>query len=255
MKCAAFSLVLVMACSAFTPIARANEYASDPFDPAIARNAWVMIGTAEKQNNIPTGLLHAMSLVETGQGMKGWMLPWPYTVGVNGTGKKEFKGATEAILQLRRWQSLGFTRFNLSINGKTQSNIKAAAAEASLFTTGIGLVFISLEGKNFARRFNSAPEAEAFLLRLFGSGYKNVDVGMMQINWRVHSSHFANVREALDPTRNLAYAVQYLLTHRQTRDWWGSVGRYHSGTALYANRYVRNVYSMYMRIHRANNNA
>lgn len=233
----------------------ANDYASDPFDPAIARNAWLMIGNAEKQNNIPSGLLHAMSLVETGQGISGWMMPWPYTVGINGTGKKDFKSAPEALLQLQRWRALGFTRFNVSLNAKAHTNMKAPAAEALLQAAGTGLVFVRIEGRNFARRFNNAAEAEAFLQRLFAHGYRNVDVGMMQINWRVHSQHFRSVREALEPTRNLAYAVQYLLEHRQTRDWWGSVGRYHSGTALYANRYVRNVYSMYMRIHRANNNA
>jgi hypothetical protein len=247
--------VAVAGLSLLQPLAHANDYANDPFDPAIARSAWLMIGSAEKQNNIPQGLLHAMSLVETGQGISGWMMPWPYTVGINGTGKKDFKSATEALLQLQHWRALGFARFNLSINAKSLTNIKGAAAESALMAAGTGFTYVRLEGRNFARRFNNATEAEAFLLRLFAAGYRNVDVGMMQINWRVHSQHFRSVREALEPTRNLAYAVQYLLTHRQTRDWWGSVGRYHSGTALYANRYVRNVYSMYMRIHRANNNA
>jgi len=235
-------------------VGRATDYAADPFDPAIARNAWLMIGEAEKNNGIPAGLLHAMSLVETGQGISGWMLPWPYTVGINGTGKKNFRTATEALAQFNTWRFLGFSRFNLSLNGRSQTNIQAAEVQKQLLALGPNIVFITLEGRNFARRFNNVNEAEGFLLRLFAQGYRNVDVGMMQINWRVHSAHFTNVRAALEPTRNLEYAVSYLLGHRQTRDWWGSVGRYHSGTAFYANRYVRNVYGMYMRIHRANHN-
>jgi hypothetical protein len=199
--------------------------------------------------------LHAMSLVETGQGIRGWMLPWPYTVGINGTGKKTFRNATEAARQLSSWRALGFVRFNVSVNGRSRSNVKTADALAALVQSGTGYSFITLEGRNFARRFNSAAETELFLTRLFAQGYNNVDIGMMQVNWRVHGKKFSSLRAALTPTSNLQYAVNYLLTHRQTRDWWGSVGRYHSGTAVYANRYIRNVYGMYMRIHKANNNA
>ena len=234
---------------------RASDYATDPFDPAVARDAWLMISRAEQDYQIPSGLLHAMSLVETGQGIKGWMLPWPYTVGINGTGKQSFRNGSAALNQLVAWQKLGFVRFNLSINGRATDNIKGADAAAKLAALGGGFGFVTLEGRNFARRFNNEAETEAFLNRLFAQGYRNVDVGMMQINWRVHGKHFGNVRAALNPTRNLQYAVNYLLTHRQTRDWWGSVGRYHSGTAYYAKRYIKNVYAMYMRIHRANNNA
>lgn len=235
---------------------RANEdYSRDPFDPAVARDAWLMISAAEKQYQIPSGLLHAMSLVETGQGVRGWMLPWPYTVGINGTGQKSFRSPSAALSQLNSWRSLGFVRFNLSINGRSASNLKTADVTAKLQALGGDFAFITLEGRNFARRFQDAASAETFLRSLFARGYRNVDIGMLQINWKVHRKHFRSVAEVLAPENNLRYAVSYLLNHRQTRDWWGSVGRYHSGTAFYANRYVRNVYSMYMRIHRFNNNA
>lgn len=247
-------MVLLLALGLGLPV-HANDYASDPFDPAVARDAWLMISRAEQQYQIPSGLLHAMSLVETGQGMKGWMLPWPYTVGVNGTGVKSFRGATEAYAQYKLWRSLGFVRFNLGLNGRTYSNLKGTDVAPRLAALGPNFAFITLEGRNFARRFNDEVETEAFLNRLFAQGYKNVDIGMMQVNWKVHGKKFESVKAALTPTRNLQYAVQYLLEHRQTRDWWGSVGRYHSGTAYYARRYIKNVYAMYMRIHRANNNA
>ena len=46
-----------------------NEYANDPFDPEIARDSWLLIGQTEQAYGVPAGLLHAMSLVETGQGL------------------------------------------------------------------------------------------------------------------------------------------------------------------------------------------
>jgi hypothetical protein len=250
-----WSLVLcLLALLPWAPV-QANDYAKDPFDPAVARDAWLMIAQAERQNQIPPGLLHAMSLVETGQGIRGWMLPWPYTVGINGTGKKTYRSALDAGRQINSWRGLGFVRFNVSVNGRNHSNIKTAEALATLAPVGTGMAFITVEGRNFARRFDSETATEVFLTRLFAQGYNNVDIGMMQVNWRVHGKRFSSLRAALNPTNNLQYAVNYLLTHRQTRDWWGSVGRYHSGTAVYANRYIRNVYGMYMRIHKANNNA
>lgn len=224
------------------------DYENDPFDPVIARDAWVLISQAERQNNIPAGLLHAMSLVETGKGIRGWVLPWPYTLCINATGVKTYANKNEAMAAFTRFRSLGFVRFNVRGPGTSLSKANGLQTATALGSMAAGPV--TLEGLAFSRRFNNANETMAYLDRLFAQGYRNVDVGMMQINWRVHGHRFSNVREALEPTNNLRYAVSYLLEHRQTRDWWGSVGRYHSGTSVYANRYIRNVYAMYLRIHR-----
>ena len=231
------------------PVQASAEYENDPFDPVIARDAWLLIAQAERANNIPAGLLHAMSLVETGQGIRGWVLPWPYTVGVNGTGVQRYTSREEALKGFTRYRTLGFVRFNLTGPGTRLNKAKSLDVATALGKMPENAA-ITLEGINFGRRFNSVNEAEAFLNRMFNSGYRNIDVGMMQINWRVHGNRFANVRQALEPTNNLNYAVRYLLEHRQTRDWWGSVGRYHSGTSVYANRYIKSVYNMYLRIHR-----
>lgn len=245
-----YRLALVaLALPLLAPVAARADYESDPFDPVIARDAWVLISQAERANGIPAGLLHAMSLVETGQGIRGWVLPWPYTVGVNGTGVQKFTSREETLAAFTRYRTLGFVRFNLRGPGGSLTKAKALDVAKTLGAMPAIGAFM-LEGVNFARRFNNATEAETFLNRMFAAGYRNMDVGMMQVNWKVHGSKFRNVREALEPTNNLGYAVRYLLEHRQTRDWWGSVGRYHSGTRTYANRYIRNVYNMYLRIHR-----
>lgn len=225
------------------------QYESDPFDPLVARDAWYLISRAEQANQIPAGLLHAMSLVETGQGMRGWVLPWPYTIGVNGTGTQSFGTTAQAQSALQRFRSLGFARFTVRAGGTTLTQVKAEQA-AALLAAQPQFAAISLEGHNFARRFANASAAETFVGRMLASGYRNMDVGMMQINWRVHSGHFRSVAQAIEPNANVAYAVRYLLEHRQTRDWWGSVGRYHSATRTFASKYVNRVYSMYRRIHR-----
>lgn len=252
-RCALACLVLL---GVFLGVAQAqdSDYSSDPFDPIIARDAWVLISRAEANHRIPPGLLHAISLVETGKGIRGWVLPWPYTVGVNGTGSQSFSTPQAAAQGLARWKNLGFVRFDIRAPGVARSNLTAS----NVITVLQGLSPVApvvMEGRNYGRRFNSATEAESFANRMIAAGYRNIDVGMMQINWKVHGRHFANVAEALEPTQNLAYAVRYLLENRQTRDWWGSVGRYHSGTARYANRYIRNVYTMYLRIHRVKTTA
>lgn len=248
-----FRVLLVCACVGAALVAQPAraDYDNDPFDPRVARDAWLLIAQAERANGIPAGLLHAMSLVETGKGIRGWVLPWPYTVGVNGTGVQRFATREEALAAFTRYRNLGFVRFNVSGSGVRLSRATPVETAAALGKIPAGSP-VTLEGINFGRRFNSEKEAAVFLRRMFSMGYRNVDVGMMQINWRVHSQHFASIEQALNPDTNLNYAVRYLLEHRQTRDWWGSVGRYHSGTSHYANKYIRNVYNMYLRIHRVN---
>lgn len=244
--CAVLLTGLVFAC----PNQAMADYENDPFDPVVARDAWVLIAQAERANGIPAGLLHAMSLVETGKGIRGWVLPWPYTLCINSTGTKTYASKEAAMADFTRFRSLGFVRFN--VRGPGQSLSKATGLQTATALGAMGAGPVTLEGLTFSRRFNNADETVAFVNRLFAQGYRNVDIGMMQINWRVHGHKFSSVRQALEPTNNVAYAVKYLLEHRQTRDWWGSVGRYHSGTSTYANRYIRNVYAMYLRIHRVN---
>lgn len=243
-------LPLVLLCLVLgTPGHAQSEYASDPFDPEVAKDAWTLISNAEKAYDIPPGLLHAMSLVETGQGVRGWVLPWPYTVGVNSPGSHSYAGRAAAVAAYSKWRNLGFVRFDIRAPGVVKYNVSAKDAQAVLLSLSESAPVV-MEARNFGRRFKSADEATAFATRMIVSGYNNLDLGMMQVNWKVHGKHFSSVRSAFTPTHNLQYAVSYLLQHRQTRDWWGSVGRYHSGTAKFANKYIKNVYSMYLRIHR-----
>lgn len=223
------------------------EYESDPFNAAIARESWSLIGRTEQMNGIPLGLLHAMSLTETGQGVAGWMMPWPYTVGVNSPGKKDYLKLQHALNDLAWYRKMGFTRYDVSVDGRARSGVRESEATA-LFNASPAAGLYSIKPQPFGRRFGSAAEARAFVDKMFAFGHKNLDLGLMQINWKVHGNHFGSVNDLFNPVINVNYAASYLLEHRQTRDWWGAVGRYHSGTPYYAKRYVTTVYKWYKRV-------
>ncbi|HEX2859127.1 MAG TPA: transglycosylase SLT domain-containing protein [Alphaproteobacteria bacterium] len=247
--CQTLLLGAFAACGAVFGV-HAQDYSSDPYKPNVAYDSWVRISQAEHAYSIPPGLLHAISLVETGQGIGGYVLPWPYTVGVNSPGSDSYLKPEYVLNRLAQLKKMGFVRFDISADGSARSNVNYADALAFLATHTNNRSY-SLQARPFGRRFNNVDEAEGFVYRMFAMGHRNLDIGLMQINWPVHNRHFASVRQALDPQVNLRYAVTYLLTHR-TADWWGAVGRYHSGTPKYAKPYILNVWNMYQRIHRLN---
>ena len=215
----------------------------------VAMEAWQALHDVEAENGIPHGLLHSISLVETGQGLEGQILPWPYTVNVNTTAAK--KDAPFAnLLNLHHMQGLGFVKFNVTMgDGKKYERISAKDAEALLKRASEDKA-VSLQGSVFSKRFNNKWAAVFFVNRMISAGYDSIDIGLMQINWRYHHKAFENVAEAFDPYKNARYAVSYLLEHRRDNDWWGSVGRYHSKTPKYATKYVKNVWAMYQKVHR-----
>jgi hypothetical protein len=216
-------------------------------DEDVARNAWVAIAKLEQQHGIPKGLLHAISLAETGKGVNGKIMPWPYTVGVNSPGFIKAKDTTAAQATIHKYAAMGFTRFDVKVSGETKRRLNQTSASRAIYTSGAS--GIQVRPVNFAERFQTSAQASKFIKGFLTAGYTNLDVGLMQINWKYHGQEFASVEHALDPYQNANYAVSYLEKHKQTRDWWASVGRYHSGTPQYAEKYVRRVYAMYKKLH------
>lgn len=224
---------------------------ADYYDARIGKEAWNMIGQVEYREGLPLGLLHAMSLAETGMGQSGQLLPWPYTVGINRSPVHEYATLSAGRAELQRLVSLGFSKFDLTVNGRRLTAANRTMCE--LYLAGSNDVArVKIQGVNYARRFSGKDSAVAFANKMIAGGHDNLDLGLMQINWRVHRKHFRSVEEVFDMNRNLSYAVSYLREHRETRDWWGSVGRYHSGTPYYARNYIKSVWGMYQRVHRLN---
>ncbi|MSP66688.1 MAG: murein transglycosylase [Alphaproteobacteria bacterium] len=88
---------------------------------------------------------------------------------------------------------------------------------------------INAEGDG--KYFPSKREAVAFARGLQKRGVASVDVGCMQISLRHHKDAFADLDQAFDPTANVGYAAQFLVSlYEETRSWSQAVAFYHSRT-------------------------
>lgn len=61
-------------------------------------------------------------------------------------------------------------------------------------------------------------------------GYKLIDLGCMQINYRYHGEKFTSVDQMLNPRANVDYAARFLSQlHKKHETWTMAVARYHAG--------------------------
>lgn len=101
-------------------------------------------------------------------------------------------------------------------------------------------VFRTKQGPRF---FETRPEAEAALREALKIS-RNIDIGMMQINFHYHPHH--NPMDLLDPYHNLKAAAKYLKnTMSTTDDPILGVGRYHSWTEERSRWYGERVWQIY----------
>lgn len=120
-----------------------------------------------------------------------------------------------------------------------------AKVESGRWRPSHGAVFawpwtVSAEGKG--RFLPSRAAAIALVRDLKARGIRNIDVGCMQVNLKYHPKAFADLEEAFDPARNVAYAAGYLGRLRaRAGSWTRAIGRYHSTTPRLSNRYRRKV--------------
>ncbi len=97
---------------------------------------------------------------------------------------------------------------------------------------------LGLPGRNGAEWFDTQDETVARLEELIAQGEQNIDVGLMQLNWRWHKERFDGPAEAVDPYRNVAVATEILKEHwLETNDLWRAIGLYHSRTPDLAESY------------------
>jgi len=61
-------------------------------------------------------------------------------------------------------------------------------------------------------------------------GYKLIDLGCMQINYRYHGEKFTSAEQMFDPRANVDYAARFLSQlHKRHETWTMAVARYHAG--------------------------
>lgn len=88
----------------------------------------------------------------------------------------------------------------------------------------------------------SKSEAATIASEKIKQGVTNIDIGVMQLNWRWHGNQFANVEEMLDVSVNVGYAAKLLRDlYKQHNDWHKAVRYYHSATGEHHRKYSRKV--------------
>lgn len=87
--------------------------------------------------------------------------------------------------------------------------------------------------------FDSRAEAIAYAKGRLNAGYRNVDLGCFQINYRWHAQEFVSIDAMMDPVRNADYAARLLAGHKTRLGAWDlAAGAYHSATPHHARRYI-----------------
>ncbi|MEW8046506.1 MAG: lytic transglycosylase domain-containing protein [Candidatus Thiodiazotropha sp.] len=91
--------------------------------------------------------------------------------------------------------------------------------------------------------FESREELYRFAQSIIKRGYKSIDIGPGQVNWRWNGERFSSLWDATDPYTNLRVAAAILIEHfAYTGSWPEAVGRYHSPSNPHrALRYAKGV--------------
>lgn len=106
---------------------------------------------------------------------------------------------------------------------------------------------IHVNGKGYY--LNSKRAAIEAVRKFRKQGFKNIDVGCMQINLYHHPHAFQSLEEAFDPQLNIAYAAKYLKKLRnQYGNWKKAVEHYHSATPIYGHPYRQRVLTSWKKL-------
>lgn len=88
----------------------------------------------------------------------------------------------------------------------------------------------------------SMSQAHGILEDKLNAGLTNIDVGVMQLNYRWHGGEFDSLEEMLIPERNINYAAKLLGSlYAQHGTWHKAVRYYHSATPEHHRKYSRKV--------------
>jgi hypothetical protein len=109
---------------------------------------------------------------------------------------------------------------------KTESNVNPYA--------------INVNGKAVVA--SSMQEAVLVAKRALARGITNVDIGVMQVNYRWHKERFRSIEKMLDPKINIQYAGNLLLSlFRQHGTWYKAISYYHSANHEHHRKYSKKV--------------
>ena len=127
-----------------------------------------------------------------------------------------------------------------------------SATESGRYHQGLKITLpwpwtINVEGQG--HYFDSKQEAVAAVRRFQRQGARSIDVGCMQVNLVHHPEAFANLDEAFDPQRNVAYGAGFLRgLYDESKSWKQAAADYHSKTPRRGKEYVGRVFDRWTNI-------
>lgn len=127
-----------------------------------------------------------------------------------------------------------------------------SATESGRYHSGLKLALpwpwtINVEGQG--HYFDNKQEAIAAVRKYQAQGARSIDVGCMQVNLIHHAQAFANLEEAFDPEKNVAYGASFLRSlYEESKSWKQASAAYHSKTPSRGTEYVGKVYDRWTNI-------
>ena len=96
--------------------------------------------------------------------------------------------------------------------------------------------------------FNKSLEEASWLVKKkLDSGLKNIDLGVIQLNYRWHGDKFNNVTQMLMPENNIKYAASLLKSLKVKHgSWHKAVKYYHSAKPEHHRKYSRKVVAYWL---------
>ncbi len=89
---------------------------------------------------------------------------------------------------------------------------------------------------------SSYSEALSEVKKQVSLGKTNIDVGVMQLNYRWHRKSFSSLEDMLSPKTNISYAASLLKSlYNQHGNWQQAVRHYHSANLKHSRKYSRKV--------------
>lgn len=117
---------------------------------------------------------------------------------------------------------------------------KGLLAAIAKIESGNKAYALNMAGTSYIAK--SIDEAASVVSEKVSSGYTNIDVGVMQLNYRWHGGEFDSIEEMLTPLKNITYAAKLLVSlKKQHGDWHKAVRYYHSATPEHHKKYSRKV--------------
>lgn len=154
----------------------------------------------------------------------------------------------------------GHVAFGARISGTTEEKLVkyiTYVEKQNNIPSGLLLAIASVESglKPFALNIDgkaafSRSYMEAMMLaqEALKSGVTNIDLGVMQVNYRWHNDQFYNFEEMLHPKSNIKYAVKLLAQlYKQHGSWHKAVRYYHSATPEHHRKYSRKIAQQWLK--------